>query len=486
ELGEDAGRRRFAGLWQVTLFGGVGCLLAFDGVRFYFSYTLMTFAGYGLVIHSLDAAALQAGRIYMILGVIGEGILLVALLLVGPLVPGLPLADLPAAVAATPWRDTIAVLVLVGFGIKMGLLPLHIWLPVAHTQAPVPASALLSGLLIKLGLLGWLRFLPLGSAELTVLGSWMMTLGAVGALYAAAMGVCQRRAKAVLAYSSLSQMGLVSLVLGIALQVPQAWGSLGAILLFFAFHHGLAKAALFLGAGLALGGSRWAAGLVFIPALALVGAPLTSGLLAKDLLKEAVTLAPGDWKTLLTASLNASTGATALLMARFLYLIRQTPAKAATQEGWVLGTLGTMLVASLTLPWLWAATQMGAVAGFELSVGNLATAVLGRLDQWGGFVAPVAVATLLATAVVLASGGRLLFAIPEGDILPALLKGASAVGRVIARLRAAAEGAAMPGGRPSMLLGPLEVFEGALARWYYGGLAWMAVLLIALVALAWR
>lgn len=79
-------------------------------------------------------------------------------------VPDARLADVPAAVAASPLRNELIVLLLVSLGIKAGLVPLHVWLPLAHPVAPTPASAVLSGAMIKAGLLGWLRFIPFGLA----------------------------------------------------------------------------------------------------------------------------------------------------------------------------------------------------------------------------------------------------------------------------------------------------------------------------------
>ena len=71
------------------------------------------------------------------------------------------LPDIELSTIAASRPDTLSlILILLGFGIKAGALPLHVWLPLAHPVAPVPASAVLSGVMIKAGLLGWLRFLP--------------------------------------------------------------------------------------------------------------------------------------------------------------------------------------------------------------------------------------------------------------------------------------------------------------------------------------
>src|SRR5690606_7309656 len=120
-----------------------------------------------------------------------------------------------AGLADAPRRDLIVGLVLAGFGIKAGALPLHVWLPLAHPAAPTPASAVLSGAMIKAGLLGWLRFLPLGLVALPGWAALLMVLGVVAVFFGAAAGAVQQDAKAVLAYSSISQMGLM--IIGLAI-----------------------------------------------------------------------------------------------------------------------------------------------------------------------------------------------------------------------------------------------------------------------------
>jgi len=111
-------------------------------------------------------------------------------------------------------------------------VPLHVWLPVAHPVAPVPASAVLSGVLVKLGLLGMMRVLPEGSLAPATL---VFFLGLATSAYGALAGLGQTRLKTVLAYSTVSQMGL--LFAGFA--ALQAAGGGTAVLGLLALHHGL-------------------------------------------------------------------------------------------------------------------------------------------------------------------------------------------------------------------------------------------------------
>ena len=148
------------------------------------------------------------------------------------------------------------------------------------------------------------------------------------AFYGVAIGLLQRRAKVVLAYSSMSQMGLLSAGIGLALAEPSHSAALLLALTVYALHHGLAKGALFLvvDAHARNHAGRWTFILTLIFALALAGAPLSSGAVAKGLYKQAV---PIDW-TGLTTLLTISSVATTLLMARFLTLAH--PQKQATQR----------------------------------------------------------------------------------------------------------------------------------------------------------
>ena len=99
------------------------------------------------------------------------------------------------AITSMPSNHLVILLVLVGFGIKAGALPLHVWLPLAHPAAPTPASAVLSGAMIKAGLLGWLRFLPLGQPGTAVWGSPCIFAGMLAAFFGVIVGLNQKNPK---------------------------------------------------------------------------------------------------------------------------------------------------------------------------------------------------------------------------------------------------------------------------------------------------
>ena len=278
----------------------------------------MSFSAYGLIVHYLTPASRRAGTVYLVLAVLGEAAVLAALLMVAA-TSGLALAAAPAGVAVSPWRDVIIVLLLTGFGVKIGVVGLHFALPLAYGAAPAPGAAVLASAMIKAGLFGWLRFLPLGYA----LPEWstiFIVLGLTAAFYGIVVGLTQREPKVILAYSSISQMGLITAGVGLGLASSAAGAPALVAVTLYALHHALVKGALFLGEAIdrtaRVKARAWIrAGLVLL-ALVLAGAPFTSGALAKHYLKGLSGSAP--WPQAFELVLGVAAVGTTLLMAHFL------------------------------------------------------------------------------------------------------------------------------------------------------------------------
>lgn len=353
-------RARFAGFFLVAQAGNLGLCMAQGAAGFYAFFALMTFAAYGLVVHAGGDDARRAGRVYLALAVLGEVLILSGLLLLVDAWGGHYLADFRAAGAPPANLGMAAGCLLLGFGVKAGVPLLHVALPLTYAAAPPPAAAALAGAMLKAGLLGWWRFLPLGEAALPELGGMMMMLGAFAVFAGVAIGLTQRDVGALLAYSSISQMGYFLLALGVALRAPDAWPALAAALSLYAGHHALAKSALFLGLGVVrrVGARPLVLLGMALPALALAGAPLTSGLFAKQALKSALA-EPGltEFASIgaahLPALLLVGSLATALLMARLMALLaREAGQPAQVRAGlappWVFA-LGCLLVLPLWL-----------------------------------------------------------------------------------------------------------------------------------------
>jgi len=436
-LAADPRRTRFSGFFLLTFGGNVGLILAQDVASFYLFFALMTFAAYGLVVHEGSAAARRAGRVYLVMAVLAEALLLTGFVLLVHAAGTLDIALASEAIATATGRDTIVALLLAGFGVKAGTVLLHLWLPLAYSVAPTPASAVLSGAAIKAGLLGWLRFLPLGMAALPDLGVLVIAAGLIAAFYGVAVGVTARDAKVVLAYSSISQMGLMSVGVGAGLLAPQAWPVLLPALTLYALHHAFAKGSLFLGVGVVARAGRAGAGMLFgqlLPALALAGAPLTSGALAKTRLKDALAMLPAPWPDSLGWLLALAAVGTSVLMIRFLFVTAtaRSPARAvvpllwwAWGLLWLLWLLGFGLLAR-TVPLAWSP---------DLMARALAPSGL-RAGLW-----PVVAGTFIAALVMLPLLQRVATRvppIPPGDILVPIERALHWLGATVRRFAALA------------------------------------------------
>jgi formate hydrogenlyase subunit 3/multisubunit Na+/H+ antiporter MnhD subunit len=356
-------QQRFFSFWLLTWCGNLCVFITLDAASFFAAYAFMTLGAYGLVVHHGRPADYRAGRVYLWMAVLAEGVLVGALLLLVVETGNLPLEEAPARVAHHRLGGWVSTLMLVGFGVKMGLVGLHMWLPLAHPQAPVPASAVLSGVILKAGLMGWLRFLPVGESGFAWLGEVLFGLGFATAVFGVAVGVTQSRIKPLLAYSSVSQMGFLAMIVAVALLEPGQAAVLGVAVLF-ALHHGLAKATLFLGVDLIRESPRVARSLLWVPAAALAGLPPTSGLLVKAALKGAL---PGEaaWLSLPVAAASA---ATTLLMMRLIGLIR---AEAGGDAGRAPVPWLACLAAALLVPWLWASLAAPDLLGPSASPANV-------------------------------------------------------------------------------------------------------------------
>jgi multicomponent Na+:H+ antiporter subunit A len=448
--GPNAGR--FSEWWLLTLTGSLGVFMAADLVSFYLTYSVVSLAAYGLVIDDGTAASRRAGTVYVALAVLGEAFLLMAFVFMAEAVPSgsLLIRDTVAALPASPWRAASLALLILGFGLKIGLVPGHVWMPLAYRAAPTPAAAVLSGAAVKAGIIGLIRFLPLGVA-MPAWGEALAAAGMFSAFYGVVVGVTQENPKTVLAYSSVSQTGLLAAVLGMGWAAGDPGAALGAS--FSAANHILVKGALFLAIGVAAtAGPRWWP--VLLPAavlaLGLGGLPLTGGALAKLAVK--AELGQG----LVSLMSNLAAAGSTLLMLHFLQRLAAT-GRAAPQ--------GSPSPAGLARPWL--ATAFAAIA---------VPWAFYPLAQSGARVDALAPGKLLAAlgpvllGIVLFGGlwrwGSRLPAVPPGDIVVA--------GEAALR-RTAAWGEA------------IERADGWLRQWPVASLSLLTVaILLGTALLAWQ
>ncbi len=231
-------------------------VVARQALLFLLAWEAMTVASFFLVaFEHEDASVRSAARTYLVASHLGTAFLFGLFLVLGRAAGSLRF-DAFAVLRADPSLPAAALfaLALIGFGTKAGLVPLHVWLPEAHPAAPSHVSALMSGVLVKMGVYGILRvltFLPPAPAEHGIVLGAVGLVGAVGAL-SVALG--QRDAKRVLAYSTVENVGLVVLGIGIglvgaALRAPAvaALGIAGALL--HVWNHALMKGLAFMSTG---------------------------------------------------------------------------------------------------------------------------------------------------------------------------------------------------------------------------------------------
>ena len=398
-LANDNKRNRFYLFFLLTMLANLGVVLSHVIFSFIAFFALMSFSAYPLILHTNSDEAISAASTYIKWVVFGEVALFVGL------AGQTYYLQYAGNAAGVTW---VAAFLLIGFGVKAGLATLHVWLPKAHPVAPVPVSALLSAVMVKVGLLGWIRFLPLGEQSMMLLAQPMMVLGFMAVFLAAAYGILQNNAKTVLAYSTISQLGIISACIGFSLAFPGSWELLLPAILFFAMHHAFAKATLFLSVGLSRElqqKSRWKPFLwllVLIPAVSLIGLPFTSGAFAKSALKSATSSWP-----LFPTLLVLSAIATSLLMGRFIQLMRQPAIHGRVNSSLRWGLiLPTLLSVLLSVAYLYITPAFE----FKIQLSVLATVSWSALWPGGiGLLLLIASAKFRAGIVPPAAGDILVF-----------------------------------------------------------------------------
>jgi len=234
-------------------------LLSSNAASFLIAWELMSVSSFALVAFDHESeASRKAAWTYLFAAHVGTAFLMALFILLDSdgslsfismsLEPGTKLASLAFLLA------------LAGFGLKAGFIPAHVWLPEAHPAAPSPVSALMSGVMIKLGVYGILRVLSILGAPCAWWGWLLLGLGVASACLGALFALCQSDLKRLLAYSSVENMGIASIGLGLGV-VGLAAGHTGLAALGFAgaflhmLNHSAFKGLLFLCAGSVMHGA---------------------------------------------------------------------------------------------------------------------------------------------------------------------------------------------------------------------------------------
>ncbi len=276
-----------------------------NGVLFLIAWEVMALSAYFLLITEHDEPEVRtAGMVYLVATHIGTAALFVLFSLLrlhtsSFLFPGTAGLHIPAAAASL-----LFVAALVGFGSKAGLMPMHIWLPAAHANAPSHVSAMLSGVMLKMGIYGILRFISFVPDRPLWWGELLTVVGLVSAFMGISLAASQRDIKRLLAYSSIENIGIITTGIGIAMigqttgNPRLAWlGMAGALL--HVLNHSFFKPLLFMSAGSVIhatgtreidrmGGlskhMRWTAFLSLCGVIAISGLPPFNGFVSEFML----------------------------------------------------------------------------------------------------------------------------------------------------------------------------------------------------------
>lgn len=243
----------FTGLF---LAGMLLAVLADDAFLFMLAWELMSLASYFLVaFHHEQAANRRAAFLYLLMAQVGGLAILLGYGVLASFGGGLEFDAMRAADLPVGWASVAFALALFGFGMKAGLVPLHAWLPEAHPAAPSHISALLSAVMLKIAVYGFIRvvFDLIGQFHWQW-GVVVLAIGSISALMGVLYALMQHDLKRLLAYHSVENMGIIFIGLGLSLlflaEGHTLLGVLGLLAaLYHTVNHALFKALLFLGAG---------------------------------------------------------------------------------------------------------------------------------------------------------------------------------------------------------------------------------------------
>ena len=308
--------------------GLIVVLLARHSLVFLAGWEVMAIAAFfAVTAEDRDREVREAGFLYLV-STRASALCLLALFALHSAATGsFGLTPIGVGVVAPGIQSALFVLALVGFGLKAGLVPLHVWLPPAHAAAPTHVSALLSGVLIKSGIYGIVRVVSLLPDARPWWGEALLVAGVVSAVLGVAYALAQHDVKRLLAYHSVENIGIIAIGLGVALicratgRLDTAALALGGALLHVV-NHALFKGLLFLGAGAviqrtgtrsldALGGIAAAmpATAIFflVGAVAIVGLPPLNGFVSELLIYSGLlrVVASGAGEVWLLAALSA-------------------------------------------------------------------------------------------------------------------------------------------------------------------------------------
>ncbi len=298
--------RELSGLWNLFLLSMVLVLVAQSTVSFLVSWEVMAIVSFLLVNHDSEKRETwQAAYQYLVMTHIGTAAIMIAFFVVGSGSNGLNFSELNISQFETTARNLAFTAAFLGFALKAGLVPLHVWLPNAHPAAPSHVSALMSGVMLKVAVYGFGRFIFdfLGPVDFWW-GALVLVVGLLSAFFGALYAQMEKDIKRILAYSSVENMGIVFAAIGAGMLLLTTSHKEYAVIGFTAaivhsFNHSIMKSLMFMVAGAVnhavddkniekMGGLAklmpWTAGCALTGSLALAALPLTNGFIGEWLM----------------------------------------------------------------------------------------------------------------------------------------------------------------------------------------------------------
>ncbi|MFC1540406.1 complex I subunit 5 family protein [Candidatus Margulisiibacteriota bacterium] len=244
--------RRYYSLLLIALSGILGIVMTRDIFNMYVFFEILAVASYVLITYKRKPRAIAASFKYLIMTEAAWVPFLLAIAILYGLTGTLNMDSISFEISRIYQANPQVIylvfsMMMIAFGIKCGMFPLHTWIPEAHSQAPTPVSSLLSGLILKIGLYAMFRifFLFFGTTILLQgAGQLILYLGVITIVLGACLALVQDELKKLLAYSSISQIGFILVAVGLGTQLGLRGG------LFHIFNHALIKTALFFCAGI--------------------------------------------------------------------------------------------------------------------------------------------------------------------------------------------------------------------------------------------
>jgi formate hydrogenlyase subunit 3/multisubunit Na+/H+ antiporter MnhD subunit len=329
--------------YHVFLASMAGVVLADDAYSFMVMWETMALSSFFLVTanHRIPEVR-SAGYLYITMARIGAIAILLCFGVLQANTGDYTFNNMRAQNLGPFWASIAFLLAVMGFGAKAGILPLHVWLPEAHPAAPSPVSALMSGVMLNTAIYGLLRVsLDLLHLRLWWWGGLLLALGLATALFGVVFAAVQTDMKRLLAYSSIENMGLLFVGMGLTLiftgydMLPMAALALTATLYHVA-SHACFKSLLFLGTGSVLHATSernlgrlgglirtmpWVGWLVLLGVLASAGLPPLGGFVSEWLLLQSFLFAPGLPVPLLTMLIPVVAALIALVAALAGYVM---------------------------------------------------------------------------------------------------------------------------------------------------------------------